>query len=80
MVYIKHAPDGKDMAILTELKKYPPATMREIAATLGLSKTNIRRRMLWLEERGYIRQAGKARSQRSKVLTEKGFEYLHEPQ
>ena len=74
----KHAPDRVDIAILTELKKYPPGTMREIAAVVNRSHISVKRRYEWLEHMGYITQAPNAPtgSPRSKILTQKGFELL----
>lgn len=72
--------DRKDFTILLELKKYPPSSMRQIGEILGVSHVTIKQRMDWLHDQGFIGQAENAPvgSARSRILTEKGFQYIDE--
>ena len=74
----KHKPDRLDVTVMLELKKYPPSTMRQIAKTINRSHITVRQRYEWLEKNGFIQQAENVPmgAARSKILTEKGFEYL----
>lgn len=76
----KHEPDRLDVAIMTELKKYPPSTMRQIGLVIKRTHVTVKQRYNWLELHGFIKQAENAPkgSARSKILTEKGFEYLQD--
>lgn len=78
MPFDKHSPDHIDLVIMTELKKYPPSTMRYIGKIAGRSHVVIHTRYKWLETEGYICMAPEAvrSSARSMILTQKGFEYL----
>ena len=77
----KKYPDEIDVAILTELKKYPPSTLRQIGIVVNRSFITVRQRIDWLERESYIKQAPNAPegSPRSKILSEKGFRYLIDP-
>jgi hypothetical protein len=77
----KRQPDEIDVAIMTELKKYPPSTLRQIGKIVNRSFITVRQRIDWLEREEYIQQAPNAPegSPRSKILSEKGFRYLMEP-
>ena len=74
----KRIPDDIDIAILTELRKYPPDTMRQIGVTLNRSHVTIRNRIVWLEKHQYVKQADNVPkgAARSKVLDVKGFKFL----
>jgi predicted ArsR family transcriptional regulator len=77
----KQDPDEIDRAIMIELKRYPPASLRQIGSLLGRSHITVRQRIEWLEENGYVQQAPNVPEggSRGKILTEQGFRYLSKP-
>lgn len=76
----KTSPDAIDLAIMTALANYPPATMKEIAGIIQRSKPTVKQRMDWLMEHEYIRVAPNMTSSqpRSVICAEKGLQYLHD--
>ena len=74
----KHDPDPTDLAIMLELKKYPPANITEMSKSCNRTVSTISQRLDWLIRNGYVKIADgmKSNQARSKVLTEKGFEYV----
>lgn len=58
MTVTKHAIDAADAAILYYLLKHPGASLRRIAAGIGLSLTPVRRRVKLLADRGLIEYGG----------------------
>ena len=80
MAYNKKDIDFVDIAIMTELKKYPPATQREIGDTIGRAHATIAQRVRWLRRHGYVQSSPLVRkgAARATVLTHKGFEALED--
>lgn len=74
----KQEPDEIDNAILLSLRKYPPATVSEMAIAVNRSVGTVHQRMAWLMRNEFVRIADGMRSSqpRSKILSEKGFKYL----
>jgi hypothetical protein len=70
--------DDIDIAIMTELKKYPAPSMRTVAKTVNRSHAVINYRYQWLARNGYIEHSPSAapRAHCAKVLTVKGFQTL----
>jgi DNA-binding Lrp family transcriptional regulator len=50
--------DPIDAAIIYHLQKHPGASLRQIAAGVGLTSTPIRQRILHLEELGLVKYEG----------------------
>ena len=75
----KESPDEIDISIMTCLRKYPPATLREVAEVIQRSHVTTYHRVRWLEAEGFVHHSPGApkRSGRSKILTAKGLLYLN---
>lgn len=68
----KTEPDGIDVMILTELGKYPPATMSQIGILALRSRVTIRQRIEWLQEQGWVERTPQGKA----ILTPDGIRYI----
>jgi predicted HTH transcriptional regulator len=60
----------EELAVLQAVKANPSITQKTLAETVGKSERTIKRRMIALQEKGYLRRANGKRSGHWEVLVD----------